>query len=174
MCEAAPTTARPPRGPLLAPQEVAKHEARDSATAQRRTEPAAAGSHTYTPSAPDAELAPGSGGGVRRRPEEFVFLHHYAGRVKYGLGEAVVEEATERGLRARHASTNLARDPWDDLRAEEPYRTHRKWASELRIHGHHAGYPCTSFSRVRFRPMAGMPRPVRNVERRYGFPWNSP
>ena len=165
-----------PRGTLKAPLAITgpeDAEGFEQPAGQRHVALGAAGSGARAPAGPVAAPHAGPEGGARQRPEEFVFLHHFAGRDKFGLGEAVVEEATSRGLRARHISIDLARSTADDLLAKEPYGTHLGWAAKLEIHGFHAGYPCTSFSRVRFRPMPGMPGPVRDMQHLYGFPWNS-
>ena len=39
--------------------------------------------------------------------------------------------------------------------------------------GYHAGWPCTSFARLRWRPVPNMPGPVRSKAYPNGFPHNS-
>eukprot|EP00972_Heterocapsa_arctica_P011748 1720701-Heterocapsa_arctica.AAC.1 len=65
------------------------------------------------------------------------------------------------GFAAKHTSVDKDRDGID-LLAAEPYNSHFVAASRGEVDGAHAGYPCSSFSRLRFRPMPGMLGPVRN------------
>ena len=104
---------------------------------------------------------------------EFAFLHYFAGVARFGLGEAVVQAARQHGLRAIHVSPDKARDG-TDLLADEPYASHLEQAKVGEFDGGHSGWPCSSFSRLRFRAVPGMPGPVRDAQHLLGFPWNTP
>ena len=60
-----------------------------------------------------------------------------------------------------------------DLLQDEPYSTHLDWARKGYIDAYHSGFPCTTFSKLRFRPMEGMPGPVRTMDEPYGKKDNS-
>ena len=57
-----------------------------------------------------------------------------------------------------------------DLIADEPFAMHLKWAKE---DAYHSGFPCGTFSRLRFRKAPGMLGPVRSREELYGIWSNS-
>ena len=101
------------------------------------------------------------------------FYHWFAGPPQFGLGEAVVAEATSRGMSAEHVSVDRLRGG-EDLTAREPAESHIQAAKEGRVDGAHAGFPCSSFSRLRFREVPGLPGPVRDAQHLMGYPWNGP
>ena len=103
------------------------------------------------------------------------FYHDFAGPVGFNLGEAVVEEATRRGIKAEHVSSDLLRDRTDLLK-DEPFRSNLEKAKAHEVDGYHAGFPCSSFTRLRFRAsrLPGMKGPVRSAEHILGLPTNTP
>ena len=103
----------------------------------------------------------------------FRFVHWFAGTARFGVGEAVVAEASKHGLRAEHISLDRDRDGVD-LAADEPAESHLAWAREHKVDGAHAGFPCSTFPRLRFREQPGMPSPVRDLEHMRGLPSNTP
>ena len=108
-----------------------------------------------------------------RQSRPFTFVHHFAGAHAFGIGEAVVAEASRMGLTASHISVDRDKDG-ANLLDPEPYDSHWQLASQGKVDGFHAGFPCGSFSPVRLRPAPGMPGPVRDPEHIYGRPDNSP
>ena len=80
----------------------------------------------------------------------FRFVHWFAGTARLGVGEAVVAEASKHGLPAEHISLDRDRDGVD-LAADEPAESHLSCAREHKVDGAHAGFPCSTFSRLRFR-----------------------
>ena len=96
----------------------------------------------------------------------FTFLHHFAGPVD-NLGAAVKEESEKLGLKVRIVSVDEANG--DNLLDSEPYVTHLGEAREGHLDGYHSGFPCSSFSVLRWRDSPGMPGPVRSSESPYGI-----
>ena len=43
----------------------------------------------------------------------------------------------------------------DNLLENEPYSTHLRWARKGYVDAYHPGYPCSTFSKLRFRPADG-------------------
>ena len=98
---------------------------------------------------------------------KFIFVHHFSGPVDK-LSEAVRAEAERAGLTVETFSADL--ELGQNLMDDEPYKTHRLAASKGKIDGYHSGFPCTTFTKLRWRPCPGMPGPVRSKEHPYGFP----
>ena len=98
---------------------------------------------------------------------KFIFVHHFSGPVDK-LSEAVRAEAERAGLMVETFSADL--ELGQNLMDDEPYKTHRLAASKGKIDGYHSGFPCTTFTKLRWRPCPGMPGPVRSKEHPYGFP----
>ena len=48
-----------------------------------------------------------------------------------------------------------------------------RMAAKHEVDGAHSGFPCTTFSRLRFRPSPGMPGPVRDFYHMRGLPDNT-
>ena len=94
----------------------------------------------------------------------FTFLHHFAGPVD-NLGAAVKEESEKLGLKVSIVSVDEANG--DNLLDSEPYVTHLGEAREGHLDGYHSGFPCSSFSVLRWRDSPGMPGPVRSSESPY-------
>ena len=100
----------------------------------------------------------------------FNFLHYYAGKGD-PLGKAIEAEATRRKMKVK--VTSCERDEGVDLLRSEPYKTHCMQAEKGLWDGFHSGFPCTSFSRLRWREVAGYPGPCRSKDHPYGLPTNS-
>ena len=89
----------------------------------------------------------------------FVFVHHFAGK-EDPLSEAMKAHAETAGLRLKIFS--VERDSGTgDLLEDKPFEDHLLWAKRGHIDAYHAGFPCGSFSRLRFRKAPGMPGPIR-------------
>ena len=121
----------------------------------------------------------GAGGAEQRKETEkfpsledyledrvFVFLHHYSGP-RDPLCIAVRSAAARHGLEVMVVSVDYEKDGADLLKAE-PYETHLGEARRGRIDGFHTGWPCTTYSRLRWRPKEGYPGPVRSRREPYG------
>ena len=102
----------------------------------------------------------------------FVFVHHYAGKDD-PLSAAIVKAAKARGVIVKVYSIEKESGS-GDLLEDQPYRQHLRWAEAGHIDGYHAGFPCSTFSVLRFREAPGMPPPVRTKAEPYGKSTNSP
>ena len=95
----------------------------------------------------------------------FVFVHHFSG-AKDVLGEAVMAEAKEQGVRVTvvsvdtHLEGGVGRAALDgDLSKDRPYLDHLKLAKDGCVDLYHAGFPCTTFSRqIQGEPRNALPR----------------
>ena len=99
-----------------------------------------------------------------RENRMFTFLHHYSGPEDV-LSEALVKACCEAGLLLKVVGVDRDRGPgWpkEDLLDDEPFKTHLEDAKAGRLDGYHAGFPCSTFSRLRWRECPGMPRAVRS------------
>ena len=97
----------------------------------------------------------------------FNFLHMYAG-VRDPLCKAIDEEAKRHRMKVSLFSAE--KENGVDLLEEEPYLDFLKKAKEGFWDGMHSGFPCTSFSRLRWREAEGYPGPVRSKSHPYGLP----
>ena len=97
---------------------------------------------------------------------EFFFLHHFSGK-EDKLSKAIKEEAEKRNVKVKTLSVDRANG--DDLRKDHPFKDHLDDAAHGRVDGYHSGFPCTTFSRLRWRPAKNMPGPVRSKLRPYGL-----
>ena len=97
----------------------------------------------------------------------FNFLHMYAGK-KDPLGEAIKRQA--KAHRMKVTVISCEKENGVDLLAEEPYLEFLEKAKEGFWDGMHSGFPCTSFSRLRWREAKGYPGPVRSKRHPYGIP----
>ena len=64
-----------------------------------------------------------------------------------------------------------------DLLKDEPYSTHLRWAKRGYIDAYHSGFPCATYSRLKFREAEGLQGPVRTKDEPdepYGKSSNSP
>ena len=96
----------------------------------------------------------------------FRFFHYFAGP-NDPLADALQEAAAAENLRVDIHSVEKSVGT-GDLLADEPYRSDLRHAERGEVDGFHAGFPCGSFSRLRFRQMEGMPGPVRTKTEPYG------
>lgn len=89
---------------------------------------------------------------------EFVFLHYFSGE-EDRLGDAVKEEAARLGLKVTACSADIKKG--HDLGADKPFKSH--------YYGYHSGFPCNTYTKLRWRPLPGHPGPLRSKEEPYGF-----
>ena len=97
----------------------------------------------------------------------FTFVHHFAGE-RDPLSCAMKEEAEKRGIRLRVVAVEKAHGA--DLLEPEPFNNHREKAASGDIDGFHSGWPCDTFSRLRWRKSPGLPPPLRSKDHPYGLP----
>jgi len=97
---------------------------------------------------------------------EFVFLHHFSGE-EDRLGDAVKEEAARLGLKVTACSADIKKG--HDLGADKPFKSHYYGAYMADIDGYHSGFPCNTYTKLRWRPLPGHPGPLRSKEEPYGF-----
>ena len=92
-------------------------------------------------------------------------MHHYCGK-EDKLGLRLQVEASNESMKVDVIS--IDKENGYDLRADVPFKAHLEQAGEGRIDGYHSGFPCTTFSRLRWRQSPGLPGPVRSVDFPYG------
>ena len=97
----------------------------------------------------------------------FLFVHHFSGKVDH-LSEAVKDECEKLGIQVHTESADLENGV--DLAATEPYAGHLEYARQGKIDGFHAGFPCNTYTKLRWRPAKDMPGPLRSKSFPYGFP----
>lgn len=97
----------------------------------------------------------------------FTFLHHFSGR-EDRLSKAIEEEAARRGVRVNTVSVDLELNG-QDLTAPTPYNNHLYEARQGAIDSYHSGFPCNTYTILRWRPSPSMPGPLRSKEFPYGF-----
>jgi hypothetical protein len=102
----------------------------------------------------------------------FIFIHHLAGRTD-PLTTSLRVEALAQGIRLKVSSVEKESGT-GDLLEDEPYNKHLRRAKRGYVDGYHAGYPCSTFSRLRSRKVEGLPGPVRSKEEPYGLKGNTP
>ena len=100
----------------------------------------------------------------------FTFVHPYSGR-EDRLSDAIRKEAQKRGVKVRTVSVDQLQGA--DLLGPQPFEEHLEMAKKGEIDGFHAGWPCTTFSRLRWRPSPSMPGPVRARWAPNGFASNT-
>ena len=88
------------------------------------------------------------------------------------LGDAIIRLADQADIKLKVMSLDRDRDGMD-LTAEQPFGDLLDMARTGQFDRCHAGFPCGSFSRVRYRQGSGPP-PVRSLEFIYGLPTNNP
>jgi len=96
----------------------------------------------------------------------FIFLHHFAGP-NDPLSAEIQKEATAAGIKVKCISVEKSSGT-GDLLQDDPYNTHLGWAHNGYIDAYHSGFPCTTFSKLRFRPAEGLTGPVRTMDEPYG------
>ena len=108
-----------------------------------------------------------------RESRVFTFLHLFSGP-NDRLAAALKEEGAKAGLKVNVDSVDIKMDKSMDLRKGPAVEEIEKRITQGNYDGFHAGFPCGSFSRVRWVESAGMPGPVRSRQFPYGLPSNSP
>ncbi len=103
------------------------------------------------------------------RARLFKFIHHFSGEVDH-LSKAIEEEAKVRNMKVVCISVDKASG--GDLAATQPYAGHVESIRQGDVDGYHSGFPCHSFSRVRWRSAPNLPGPVRSRQFPYGLPTN--
>ena len=98
------------------------------------------------------------------------FLHLFCGP-RDKLGEAVVAEAARAGLEVTVEAYDLCKG--HDLTDPNLVREILEKAKAGKYQGAHSGFPCTTFTRLRWRPEEGQPGPVRSRQHIYGLPSNT-
>ena len=101
----------------------------------------------------------------------FIFIHHFAG-LQDPLSAAMRNEALRQGIRLKAYSVEKDAGT-GDLTEDEPYATHIRWARRGYVDAYHAGFPCSTFSRLRWRKAENLPGPVRSRDQPYGLRSNS-
>ena len=97
----------------------------------------------------------------------FNFVHHYCGEHDR-LSEEVERECKKQGIRVNTTSIDLEKG--HDLTQREPYVHHLESARQGQIDGYHAGFPCNTYTVLRWRAAKYMPKPLRSKKWPYGFP----
>ena len=105
-----------------------------------------------------------------REKRVFQFLHLFSGDQDV-LGQAIVEVAQRESLRVGITSIDRDGKRKFDLAADQPFGDIMDHIRGGLYDGAHAGFPCSSFSMVRYRP--GGPLPVRSLAHIYGLPTNN-
>ena len=103
----------------------------------------------------------------------FLFIHHFSGARGDRLGRAIKAEAERMRMRVKVIGVDKESDG-NDLSWDQPYTEHLRMASEGLVDGFHAGFPCSTFSRLRWREAPNLPGPVRSKSHPYGLPGNTP
>ena len=98
------------------------------------------------------------------------FLHLFSGPQDL-LGEAIKAAAEAEGVRVEVEAYDLATG--HDLAEAGLQRQIADKARKGGYHAAHAGFPCTTFTRLRWRAEKGLPGPVRSRQFIYGLPSNS-
>ena len=96
----------------------------------------------------------------------FVYLHHFSGP-KDPLGAALRRAAESRKLKIEVVSCDLTLGA--DLAATQPFTEQLEKARAAKFDGYHAGFPCATFTRARWRSLPGGPPPVRSKQEPYGI-----
>ena len=109
--------------------------------------------------------------GAFRDGRPFVLLHLYCGPRDI-LTDAITKEARSHGLRTVVVSIDRKVDARVDLDNPKVWEELNKQADEGEFDYAHGGFPCGSFSRVRWSGMPGPP-PVRSAQEIYGLSSNS-
>ena len=97
----------------------------------------------------------------------FVFVHHFSGKTD-NLSKAIEEEARAQGVRV--STISVEKENGQNLAGREPYVHHLVSAKRGEIDGYHSGFPCSTYSRLRFRAQEGLPKPLRTKGHPYGIP----
>ena len=101
----------------------------------------------------------------------FRFLHLFSGP-RNMLAEAIKRLGKAEGLKTDVLSMDKLGEGNVDLLQEHPFKEILEEAEAHSFDGAHAGFPCGSFSRARYKEGTG-PSPVRSLQHMYGLPGNS-
>lgn len=100
----------------------------------------------------------------------FYFLHLYSGP-QDPLGTAI--QAAAKRHRMKVSVTSYDKELNNaDLLDPEPFGEILNKAKEGYWDGYHSGFPCTSFTKLRWRKAEGYPGPCRSIRYPYGLPTN--
>ena len=106
-----------------------------------------------------------------RRCRPFRFLHS---NERDQLAASLKAEAKRARLEVYVESLDRKKDAELNLASPKIFDEVDKSVMDGEWDGFHSGFPCTSFSRVRWRDSPGGPLPVRCSARIYGLPGNTP
>ena len=107
-----------------------------------------------------------------RKARVFRFLHLFSGK-RDVLGKELLKQSHAEGLNVEVCAIDRDREGGPDMLADQPYQDIIRDAAKGDFDASHAGYPCGSFSRVRYVDAPGMPAPVRSLQHIYGLPTNT-
>ena len=79
----------------------------------------------------------------------------------------VLKEAERRGIKVVVASRDI--ETGADLLADKPFNNDLIEAKKGSIDAYHSGFPCTTYTRLRWNPKEGYPGPVRSKSKPYGL-----
>ena len=108
-----------------------------------------------------------------RKNRDFRYLHLFSGE-KDQLGESIRKEAKAARLEVYVEALDRKKDADLNLASHSTYDEIDKSVTEGEWDGYHSGFPCASFSRVRWRDSPGGAHPVRSAAHIYGLPGNTP
>ena len=104
-----------------------------------------------------------------RSSRPFRYLHMFS-REKDQLGTLIKEEAKKARLQVYVESLDRKKDSDLNLASNLIYDEIEKSVTNGEWDGYHSGFPCASFSRVRWRDSPGGAAPVRSAAHIYGLP----
>ena len=104
------------------------------------------------------------------RKRRFRVLHHYAG-TNDPLSKAI--KLTAEVYEMKVEVVTCEKKAGVDLLASEPFDSHCDQARGQKWDAYHSGFPCTTFSKLRWNKRDGYPGPVRSKREPYGFKGNS-
>ena len=102
----------------------------------------------------------------------FLFIHHFSGGERDVLAEQIMRQADIEDVKVKVVSVDREAGSGDLLK-DLPYKSHLRWAQRGLVDGYHAGFPCSTFSRLRWRERQGYPGPVRSKLCPYGLTTNN-
>lgn len=108
-----------------------------------------------------------------RKARPFRFLHMFSGEVDQ-LGASIKREAQKARLETYVEALDRKKDTEINLADPKIYDEIDRSVDAGEWDGFHSGFPCASFSRVRWRDSPGGPLPVRSAAHIYGLPGNTP
>eukprot|EP00435_Cladocopium_sp_Y103_P022173 s2755_g5.t1 len=107
-----------------------------------------------------------------RKNRPFRYLHLFSGE-RDQLGISIKEEAKRARLEVYVESLDRKKDSELNLASHVVYDEIDKSVSAGEWDGYHSGFPCSSFSRVRWREAPYGAQPVRSAEQIYGLRGNT-